>query len=125
MKKKVLIVEDDYLISYLMESYISQCDSCQLIGTADNGDDAIEIAKKEKPDFILMDIRINGDIDGIETAIRINQTDNIQIIYTSGNNDPTTLERATKTNMLDFLVKPVDKQKLLDILSKIDDSVLN
>lgn len=125
MIKKILIVEDDYLISYLMESYILQCDSCKLIGTADNGDDAIEIVKKEKPDFILMDVRINGNIDGIETAIRINENNNIPIIYTSGNNDPTTLERANKTNMLSFLSKPVSRKELLDVLTKIDDNVLN
>lgn len=116
MRKKILIVEDDYLISYLMESYILQCDSCQLIGTVDNGNDAIKIAKKEKPDFILMDVRIDGDIDGIETAMIINENNNIPIIYTSGNNDPTTLERATKTNMLSFLSKPVSRKELLDFI---------
>lgn len=114
--KKILIVEDDYLISNLMEFYVSQCDSCELIGIADNSDDAFEIAKREKPDCVLMDVRINGEKDGIDTAILINQLGDIPIIYTSGNTDDKTSKRASKTNMLAFLAKPINKDDLFKLL---------
>lgn len=117
MAKKVLIVEDDFLIAYLMESYVRECGTCELLGTADNCEDAIEIAKKEKPDFVLMDIRINGEKDGIDTAILINQIADIPIIYTSGNTDEKTSKRASQTNMLGFLAKPIQKSDLFNILT--------
>lgn len=115
VKKKILIVEDEYLISFLMEHYISE--SCAtVIACVDNGDDAIEISKREKPDIILMDIRIEGDKDGIETALEINKNKNIDIIFTSGNSDEITTNRAKKANMLGFLVKPINKEDLLNLI---------
>ena len=116
MTRKILIVEDDLLIAHVLETYIEECASCVVIGSTDNGDEAIEIARKEKPDCVLMDVRIEGDKDGIETAIILNKEFNIPIIYTSGNTDEKTSERASKTNMLAFLPKPIDKKSLLDII---------
>ena len=118
MSKRILIVEDDLLIAHVLETYVSECGTCELVGSTDNGDEAIEIADKEKPDCILMDIRIEGDKDGIETARIINQKHNIPIIYTSGNTDEKTTARASQTNMLAFLPKPINKKSLLDILAR-------
>lgn len=115
MKKKVLIVEDDQLISYILEDYVKRCE-CTVVGAVDNGLDAIEIANKEIPDYILMDVRIEGDIDGIETAISINEKNQIPIIYVSGNSDEKTMNRALETNMTAFLVKPVSRDELCKIL---------
>jgi CheY-like chemotaxis protein len=116
MSKKVLIVEDEQLVAYLMENYVTENNCCEVIASVDNGDEAVEIAKNEKPDFILMDVRIEGDKDGIETALTINREQNIPIIYTSGNSDEKTTERAKNTNMLGFLVKPVNKEELRKLL---------
>jgi CheY-like chemotaxis protein len=116
MNKKVLIVEDDQLLAYLMERYTINC-GCDVIGNVDNGKDAILLAKTELPDYILMDIRIEGDIDGIETAILINESNDIKIIYISGNSDEKTFSRAQKTNMLAFLIKPIKQADLMKYLS--------
>lgn len=118
--KKILIVEDEQLISYFMETYVSDSGCSVVIATTDNGDDAIEIARRESPDLILMDVRIEGDKDGIETAEIINRFSNIPIIYTSGNSDYKTTERAKKTNMIGFLPKPINRKDLMDLIcSKI------
>jgi CheY-like chemotaxis protein len=66
-----------------------------------------------------MDIRIEGDIDGIETAVLINEISKIPIVYTSGNSDKKTTERAEKTNMLSFLIKPINKQDLINLICGI------
>jgi CheY-like chemotaxis protein len=116
MSKKVLIVEDEQLVAYLMENYVTENSCCEVIASVDNGDEAIEIAKKEKPDFILMDVRIEGDKDGIETALAINKEQNIPIIFTSGNTDDKTTERAKETNIAAFLVKPVKKEELRKLI---------
>ena len=118
MSKKVLIVEDEQLVAYLMETYVNSNGCSSVIGSVDNCEDALELVNKEHPDVILMDVRIEGNKDGIETAIEINQHFNIPIIYTSGNSDEKTTERAKKTNMIGFLVKPINKDELRDLLCK-------
>ena len=115
-KKKILIVEDEYLVSHLLETYVNDSGCSSVIGAVDNGDDAIHFVENEMPDFILMDIRIEGDKDGIETAQQINAKYKIPIIYTSGNTDEKTTERAQKTNMKGFLPKPVVKEELIHML---------
>jgi len=119
MSRKVLIVEDERLISYLMETYINGSGCSTVIGSVDNGDDAIELAISEIPDLILMDIRIDGDKDGIETAEIINEHRNIPIIYTSGNSDEKTTARANRTNMIGFLTKPIDREELIELVCRI------
>lgn len=116
MRKKVLIVEDNLVLAYLMESYLEESGCAEVIGSVDNGADAIQMALDLNPDVILMDIRIEGDIDGIETADMINESSDIPIIYTSGNSEQKTTNRAKKTNMQSFLVKPVDKQELIKLI---------
>ncbi len=116
MKKKVLIVEDDQLLAYLMEQYVINCD-CEVLGSFDNGEDAISFVKENTPDFILMDIRIEGSIDGVETAILVNEIKNTKIIFISGNNDEKTYSRALQTNMLAFLVKPIKQNELSKLLA--------
>ncbi|MFN5182908.1 MAG: response regulator [Bacteroidota bacterium] len=116
MSKKVLIVEDEHLVAHLVETYVNSSGCCEVIGSVDNGDEAIEIAKKEKPDYILMDVRIEGKKDGIETALDINQFSNTPIIYTSGNSDEKTIARAKATNMVAFLVKPLNREELVSVL---------
>ena len=116
MRKRVLIVEDNLMIAYLMETYLQESGYVEVIGSVDNGADAIKMAIDLNPDVILMDIRIEGDIDGIETADMINESSEIPIIYTSGNSDQKTTDRASKSNMQSFLVKPVNKQELIELI---------
>ena len=103
-----------------MEHYFSAAREWEVLASVDNGKEAIEIAQSAKPDLILMDIRIDGDMDGIETVKKIQQTYNIPVIYTSGNTDQQTAERAGLTNPLGFLVKPVNKEDLLDLLALVN-----
>jgi two-component SAPR family response regulator len=116
MKKKVLIVEDDQLLAYLLEQYVVNC-NCEVVGSVDNGEDAVSFVKENTPDFILMDIRIDGSIDGIETAILVNEIKDVKIIYISGNSDEKTYSRAVNTNMLAFLVKPIKQNELNKLLA--------
>lgn len=120
MAKKVLIVEDELIVAYLMENYVNEMGCGHVVGMVDNFEDAIDFIAGEKPDVILMDVRISGDRDGIETAIEINNHHNIPIIYTSGNSENKTMERAKKTNMIAFLIKPVNKDDLNSLLCRIN-----
>jgi CheY-like chemotaxis protein len=67
-RPKVLIVEDEALIALEMCAKIESL-GYFLIGVTDSGRKAIEIAKQNRPDVVLMDVHINADLNGIETAV--------------------------------------------------------
>ena len=89
--------------------------SCVL---SSNGKDAIEKTKSIMPDMILMDIKIDGDLDGIETMEEIRKFSQVPVIFISGNSDDQTFKRASQVNNVDFFTKPVDYDKLLQAMEK-------
>ena len=76
------------------------------------GQDAILQAKKTDPDLILMDVRLEGDIGGVEAAGKIKTLFNIPVIYLTAYSDKTTLQRAKITEPFGFLIKPFEDREL-------------
>ncbi|MBW3584862.1 MAG: response regulator, partial [Cyanobacteria bacterium 0813] len=107
----ILIVEDELLIAKNL-SYKLEKLGYKIADIVSSGADAIQRAGEMEPDLILMDIVIKGDIDGIETAVRINQELDIPIIYTTAYADDETLERAENTGSYGYLVKPFKQREL-------------
>jgi CheY-like chemotaxis protein len=116
-KGTVLIVEDDMLLS-LVEGRIVERLGYEVLAKAVNGREAIEKAKKHEPDVILMDISLKGDLDGIDTMKEIRAFSAVSVIYLSGNSDKHNRERARKTNPVDYLVKPISADALVQPLKK-------
>tara|TARA_R110002126_G_scaffold1684_3_gene10015 strand:- start:5476 stop:5853 length:378 start_codon:yes stop_codon:yes gene_type:complete len=112
-QKTVMIVEDDLILNLLYESYLEKL-GYGAEGELVYGKTAIEIAKRIKPDLILMDISLEGDMDGIEAMLEIRKFSDVPVIYITGNSDPYHVERAKETNYLDYLVKPIE----FDVLKK-------
>ncbi|MDP2796133.1 MAG: response regulator [Methanoregula sp.] len=81
-------------------------------GRATSGAEAIEPVANLKPDVVLMDINIKGDIDGIETTKRIKERFNLPVIYVTSHSDGATLERAKKTKPDGFILKPFEDNDL-------------
>lgn len=109
--KKILIVEDDKMLSAIFEMYLSDL-GYELVGVARNGEKAIEICRENHVDAILMDIHINGDIDGIATTQTIEDEFDIPVIFISSDLQPDTIKRAISKNSYGYLVKPVYKNNL-------------
>jgi AmiR/NasT family two-component response regulator len=109
--KRILVVEDDAIVAMTIEDSLHEM-GYSVVGQATNSDDAIRITEDKKPDLILMDIRIQGDRDGIETAIEINRSHNIPIIYLTAYSDDETIRRATKTQPYGFLTKPFRQKEM-------------
>jgi len=91
---------------FLDELGYSQC------GTVPSGEETIKHCETNSPDLILMDIHLEGEIDGIETAKHILEKYNIPIIYISGDSDVSTVQRAVLPNTYGFMTKPVYKNSL-------------
>jgi PAS domain S-box-containing protein len=110
-KGKILIVEDEWIIAndikYTLNSY-----GYETTGIMSSGQSAINSVTLDPPDLILMDIIIQGDMDGIETAIAIRKQMDIPIIFVSANADEGIMERAKNTQPFAYLLKPFDDREL-------------
>ena len=116
--KRILIVEDDFMLSLINKKYMELMGHT-VVASVTTGAAAIEATKEHKPDVILMDIRLDGKMDGIETMNEIAKFSSVPAIYLSGNSDFENKERAAKTNMLAFCVKPIHFEQLKEYFSKI------
>ena len=116
-QKTVMIVEDDLILNLLYESYLEKL-GYDAEGELVYGKTAIEIAKRIKPDLILMDISLEGEMDGIDAMTEIRKFSDVPVIYITGNSDPYYVERAKETNYLDYLVKPIEFDVLKESLEK-------
>lgn len=116
-QKTVMIVEDDLILNLLYESYLEKL-GYGAEGELVYGKTAIEVAKRIKPDLILMDISLEGEMDGIDAMLEIRKFSDVPVIYITGNSDPYHVERAKETNYLDYLVKPIEFDVLKESLEK-------
>jgi len=105
MSIKILIVEDEPIIAADLENQLKKM-GYDVIGNVDMGATAINIVKEKSPDLILMDIQLEGDLDGVDTSHEIEKFSNAPIIFLTSNTDDRTFARARTTNPFAFLSKP-------------------
>jgi CheY-like chemotaxis protein len=118
MTKRALIVEDDMILAMINQKYLERI-GCAVLRSVSNGLDAITAVKELNPDFVLMDIRLDGEMDGIEAMGYIREFSNVRVIYVSGNSESEIKQRAEKTNMYAFLIKPLDFGELKKLIDKL------
>lgn len=118
-RKKVLIVEDDLILNLLYENYMEKL-GFDTEGELVYGKTAVDIAKKVNPDLILMDIALEGDMDGIEAMTEIRKFSDVPVIYITGNSDSTHKERAKATRYTDYLTKPIEFEELKECLKRVN-----
>jgi DNA-binding NarL/FixJ family response regulator len=115
---RVLIVEDEVFISLEAELIVTSLGH-EVVGIARTADAAIELAGRERPHFVLMDIRLDGERDGIDAAVEIRKTLGIPSLFATAHNDPQTIARAAPARPAGFLVKPYTAASLAEAISKV------
>ena len=108
---KILIVEDEALIVMRMEIELATFGH-QLCPSASTGRKAIEIAQKEVPELIIMDLNLIGPMNGIEAAREIQREQQIPIIFMTGYADEELKTKALELEPLAYLVKPVEPYQI-------------
>ncbi|MEN8263998.1 MAG: PAS domain S-box protein [Nitrospirota bacterium] len=106
MKEKILIVEDEAIIAMELKIRLQEM-GYDVPCIVASGEDAIDKTQKFNPNLILMDIMIQGQIDGIETARQIRSKRDVPIIYLSAYTDNKLYERAKDTGSFGYISKPV------------------
>ena len=108
---KVLIVEDDSVILIIEKWRLSKL-GFDVCGSAGTGAEALDCVAKMRPDIVLMDITLKGDMDGIETASQIKKNFSIPVIFVSSHTDGEIIARAKAVNPDGFIKKPFDDDSL-------------
>lgn len=114
---QVIIVEDDLILNLLYESYLERL-GFETAGELVYGKTAVKKVKEHEPDLILMDITLEGPMDGISAMKEIQSFSDVPVIYITGNSDPYHVERAEETMYLDYLTKPIEFDDLQGVIKK-------
>ena len=110
-KANILIVEDESIIASVIAGALRKFEY-EVIDILNSGEAAVAVALEKKPDLILMDIRLQGEMDGIAAVERIQKQLDIPIIYLTAYADEPTLERAKKTKPYGYIPKPFQEIEL-------------
>ncbi len=78
----------------------------------DSGEEGVAIATRERPDLVLMDIRLKGEKDGLQAAKEIREQIDVPIVYLTAHSDRLTVDRAKKTDHDGFILKPFLRREL-------------
>ncbi|MEH1941536.1 MAG: response regulator [Nostoc sp.] len=108
---RILVVEDEYILALNLQENLESLGYI-VVDIADSAEAAIEKASELRPNLILMDIRLHGDIDGIQASEQIWHHLQIPVIYITGHSDRNTVERATLTSPFGYILKPIKEQEL-------------
>ena len=115
---RVMVVEDEFFISLRIKELLEALGHV-VVAVAVSADEAVNIAEKERPEVVLMDIRLIGSRDGIDAAEEIRRRFGIGSIFVTANTDPQTRQRAQAAQPLGFLEKPLTEQRLRLGLSRL------
>ena len=102
---RIMIVEDERILALDLAETLDEL-GYTVAGMASRGDEAIELARRLDPQLILMDVRLDGDLDGIATAETIRDEHDVPVVFLTAHADDDTLHRATSSDAAAYLVKP-------------------
>ena len=111
ISKKALIVEDNLILSILYQNYLQQ-KVFKTVGEIRDGETAVNLVRKYNPDIVIMDIMLEGPMDGVEAAGRIRLFSDVPIIFITGNSDQRYMQRAREISNSKFMTKPISEDKL-------------
>lgn len=108
---RILVVEDEAIVALDIQSRLRNL-GYSVARAVSSGEAAIEAARELQPDLILMDIMLEGEVDGIIAAGRIRERQQIPIIYLTAYADEQTLQRAKATDPFGYIIKPFEDREL-------------
>lgn len=108
---RALIVEDETLIAEELRERLSGL-GFSVIAAVDSAEEGVAIATRERPDLVLMDIRLRGEKDGVQAAKEIRLQVDVPIVYLTAHSDRLTVDRVKQTDHDGFILKPFLRREL-------------
>lgn len=121
--KRVLIVEDCHIQSTVVKKML-ESEAYTVTAVCRSGEEVLEQLKIDVPDVILMDIFINGDLNGIETMKIIRETHTMPVIFITALTKSELHDEALSMAPSDLLTKPISKVELVDTIDKLLSQVI-
>lgn len=115
-KTNILVVEDESIVSKDIQHSLNKL-GYNVVGAASTGEKALELARSERPDIVLMDIMLKGDMNGIETAEIIRNELSVPVVFLTAYADESTLSKAKITEPYGYIIKPF---KEIDLHTSIE-----
>ena len=110
-RAQILVVEDEAVVAMDIRSRLEDL-GYSVTASVRSGEEAVRSACEIQPDLVLMDINLQGDMDGISAAACIQERNPTPVVFMTAHGDQDTLRRAIMTEPLGYIIKPIDEQKL-------------
>jgi PAS domain S-box-containing protein len=111
VKGKVLIVEDEPIVALDLQQEVEGF-GCEVVGLAESADEALAATESNRPDLALMDVRIAGSMDGIQTARLLRNMYKVPVVFLTSYSDDSTISRAAREMPYGYLTKPFQRGEL-------------
>lgn len=106
-----MVVEDERIVAKDLEMTLRRL-GYEVCLTASSGEAAVELVESNRPDLVLMDVRLRGGMDGVEAARLIQFRHDLPVVYLTAFADEVTLRRSLETQPYGYLVKPFQEKEL-------------
>lgn len=110
-KARILIVEDERIIAADLENKLLDM-GYDVCGRVSTGEEAVEIAERERPDLVIMDVKLEGKMDGVEAAGLMRERLRLPVVFLTAFSDDFILEKAKRTEPFGYLIKPFQPREL-------------
>lgn len=114
-KGNILIVEDEKIVALHIKNRLEYM-NYTVVGAVPSGEEAITLAEKYRPDVILMDIMLKGNMDGIEAAGVISKEWGIPVVFLTASSDDKSIQRAKMVEPYGYLLKPFEERDLKSVI---------
>jgi CheY-like chemotaxis protein len=111
MKGRIVVVEDDDLVAHLIGLMLKRRDYT-VTGWASTGEEALARVVETAPDLVLMDIHLNGRMDGIDAATSVRTMLHVPVIFVTASGDEATLVRAKQAHPYGYITKPFNEREM-------------
>lgn len=121
---RVLIVDDEFIIAQTLSLYVEDL-GLEVCGTAASADEAVILAVDHRPFIVLMDMRLQGDRDGVDAAREIHDRVGSKVIFITGSREPATLARIEGDHPAAVLFKPIAESQLVSAIRQVLDQAVH
>ena len=115
---QIMIVEDEALVA-MRQMMDLAAEGFMLCGWVSSGEEAVQLANEKHPDVALMDVRLTGQMDGVEALRQIRKFSNMPVVFVTGYSDDALKEQVMEMSPSAYLLKPVESREIVTAIRSL------